>query len=111
ANTDGLIVDEMRNTGGNLCFGEEIATRLIPYPFQATGFQLRAFWTRMLGFYNAYVNARDLGAPPDVVAQYQLLYNAVATANASLRGLTEPVPLCTSTLGRTPAPGAYTKPL
>src|SRR4029077_20847774 len=40
--TDGLIVDEMRNTGGFLCLGEDLATRLIPYQFQATGFQLRA---------------------------------------------------------------------
>lgn len=110
-NTDGLIVDEMRNTGGNLCFGEEIATRLITNPFQATGFQLRAFWTRMLGFYNAYVSARDRGAPPDVVAQYQLLYNALASANAALRGLTEPVPICTSSLNRNPAAVVYTKPL
>jgi len=111
ANTDGLIVDEMRNTGGSLCFGEEIATRLIPYRFQATGFQLRAFWTRLLGFYNAYVSARDGGAPADIVAQYQLLYNALASANAALRGLTDPVPLCTSSLSRNPAPGAFTKPL
>jgi hypothetical protein len=111
ANTDGLIVDEMRNTGGSLCFGEDIATRLIPYPFQATGFQLRAFWTRVLGFYNAWINARDMGAPADVVAQYQLVYNALADANGQLRGLTEPVPLCTSSLNRNPAAGAYTKPL
>jgi C-terminal processing protease CtpA/Prc len=111
ANTDGLIVDEMRNTGGFLCLGEDLATRLIPYPFQATGFQLRAYWTRALGFYNAYVNARDAGAPPAVVAQYQLLYNALADANGQLRGLTEPVPLCTSSLRRDPAAGAYTKPL
>lgn len=117
ANTDGLIVDEMRNTGGNLCFGEEIATRLIPYPFQATGFQLRAFWTRVLSFYNALTSARDKGAPPDVVAQYQLVFNALADANAKLRGLTEPVPLCTSSLNRNPATDssgnviAYRKPL
>ena len=111
SNTDGLIIDEMRNTGGSLCFGEDIATRLIPYTFQATGFQLRAFWTRMLGFFNAYVAARDGGAPADVVTQYQLLYNALASANASLRGLTEPVPLCTSSLTRNAAVGAYRKPL
>ena len=111
ANTDGLIVDEMRNSGGNLCFGEDIATRLINYPFQATGFQLRAFWTRVLTFYNAYVSARDGGAPPDIVAQYLLAYNAMATANAALRGLTDPIPLCTSTLSRNPATGAYRKPL
>jgi Peptidase family S41/PDZ domain len=115
--TDGLIVDEMHNTGGNLCFGEDIATRLIPYPFQATGFQLRAYWTRMLSFYNAFVNARDGGAPADVVAQYQLVYNALADANAQLRGLTVPIPICTYTLNRNPATDsagsviAYGKPV
>src|SRR5260370_26971825 len=65
----------------------------------------------MLWFYTAYASARDLGAPPDVVAQYQLIYDAMAGANAALRGLSEPIPLCTSSLTRTPAPGAYTKPL
>jgi C-terminal processing protease CtpA/Prc len=117
ANTDGLIVDEMRNTGGNLCFGEDIATRLIPWQFQATGFQLRAFWTRMLGFYNAYVAARDGGAPANIVAQYLQLYNAMADANSSLRGLTAPIPICTSSLTRNPASDtagnniAYKKPV
>jgi hypothetical protein len=111
ANTDGLIVDEMRNTGGNLCFGEDIATRLIPYRFQATGFQLRAYWGRVLSFYNALTSAQALGASPDIVAQYQILYNALSDANAQLRGLTVPVPLCTSSLTRDPNPGAYKKPL
>lgn len=117
ANTDALIVDEMRNSGGNLCFGEDIATRLIPYQFQATGFQLRAFWTRTLSFYNSWVSARDGGAPPDVVAQYKAVYDALAEANSQLRGLTKPVPLCTYTLTRNPATDtsgnvvAYRKPL
>ena len=44
-NTDGLIVDEMRNTGGNLCYGENIAARLSTDYFRATGFRLRPYWT------------------------------------------------------------------
>jgi Periplasmic protease len=103
AHTDGLIVDEMRNTGGLLCFGEEIASRLIPYQFQATGFQLRAFWNRVLGFYNLMINAKTQGAPFDVIARYETIYQALADANAQNRGLTEPVPLCTSSLTRDPA--------
>lgn len=116
-NTDGLIVDEMRNTGGFLCFGEELASRLIPYQFHATGFQLRAFWGRVLAFYNQMINAKAQGAPPDVIARYELLYKALADANARNRGLTEPVPLCTSSLIRDPAANpsgsviAYQKPL
>jgi hypothetical protein len=117
ANTDGLIVDEMRNTGGNLCFGEDIAARLIPYQFHATGFVLRAFWVRLLGFYNAMMNAKAAGAPFDVIARYEKIYNALVTANAQSRGLTEPVPLCTSSLDRAPATDgngnilAYQKPI
>jgi hypothetical protein len=57
-NADGLIVDEMRNTGGSLCFGQEVARRLIPYKFQATGFALRPYWTRILGFYNSMILAK-----------------------------------------------------
>src|SRR5262249_45232388 len=64
-----------------------------------------------LGFYNAYNSAKNSGAPPDIVAQYQLLFNALSDANAALRGLTDPVPLCTSSLNRNPAAGAYRKPL
>ena len=47
ANTDGLIVDEMRNPGGNLCYGEDIAARLATDYFRATGFRLRPFWSRI----------------------------------------------------------------
>ena len=71
ANTDGLIVDEMRNTGGNLCYGESIAARLIPDYFRATGFRLRPFWSRIIGFYNAWINAKAAGAPPGVIDQYE----------------------------------------
>jgi hypothetical protein len=117
ANTDGLIVDEMRNTGGFLCFGEDIAARLIPHQFHATGFILRAYWTRLLGFYNALISAQIQGAPFDVIARYENIYNVLVSANAQSRGLTEPVPLCTSSLNRDPATDpagnilAYQKPM
>ena len=117
SNTNGLIVDEMRNTGGNLCFGENIAARLIPYQFHATGFQLRAFWTRVLSFYNAMINAKAAGAPQDVIARYEMIYNAMLAANLQQRGLSETLPLCTSSLNRDPASDAsgniiaYKKPL
>jgi C-terminal processing protease CtpA/Prc len=106
ANTNGLIVDEMRNTGGLLCFGENIAARLIPYQFHATGFQIRATWNYVLSFYNSMINAKAAGAPFDVIARYEMLYNAVAAANAQKRGLSETVPFCTSSLDRDPATDA-----
>jgi C-terminal processing protease CtpA/Prc len=117
ANTDGLIVDEMRNTGGLLCFGENIAARLIPYQFHATGFQLRATFTYVSNFYNSMIAAKTANAPANIIAQYETLYNGVVAANAQSRGLTDSLPVCTSSLNRDPnvaADGtmaAYQKPL
>ena len=41
-NTDGLIVDDMRNPGGSVAFCEALLQRLIPTPFRAMGFEIRA---------------------------------------------------------------------
>lgn len=117
ANTDGLIVDEMRNTGGNLCLGQELVRRLVPYSFQATGFALRPFWTRVLSFYNSLISARASNAPPDVIDQYEQAFNEMLAANREGRLVTSPLPLCSSSLTRTPATDAsgnviaYSKPL
>jgi hypothetical protein len=111
ANTHGLIIDEARNTGGNLCFGENVMQRLMTDKFQTTGFQLRAFWARMAGFYNAMINAKAANAPPEVIQQYETLYKAMEAAYKSNRGVTEPVPICTSSLERDPVSNAYTKPV
>jgi peptidase S41-like protein len=116
-NTDGLIVDEMRNTGGSLCFGEQIAQRLTPYEFRVTSFELRAFWLRVLGFYNAMINAVATNQPPEVVAQYELLFKEMLAANREGKIVTKPLPICTSSLTRQPvlrADGtslAYEKPI
>ena len=102
ANTDGLIVDEMRNPGGNLCYGESIAASLIPDYFRATGFRLRPYWTRILGFYNAWISAKASGAPQSVIDLYQLVFEAMMDANNKGLTTTDSLPLCTSSLTRAP---------
>jgi C-terminal processing protease CtpA/Prc len=78
---------------------------------------VRATWDWVLSFYEAMINAKASNAPADVIARYEVLYNAVASANAQTRGLTDPVPFCTSSLNRDPATDtagniiAYKKPL
>jgi hypothetical protein len=117
ANTDGLIVDEMRNTGGNLCFGQEIARRLIPYQFQATGFALRPYWSRVLSFYNSMIAAKAGNASLDVIQQYEQDFNEMLAANQQGRLVTTPLPLCSASLTRDPATDAsgnvvaYQKPM
>ncbi len=116
-NTDGLIVDEMRNTGGSLCFGENVARRLIPYPFRATGFELRPYWGRVLTYYNAMISAKANGAPLAIIQQYETVYNEMLTASQQGRTLTNPIPICTSTLNLDPVKDgdgnviAYQKPV
>jgi hypothetical protein len=102
ANTDGLIVDEMRNTGGNLCYGEEIAARLIPYQFRATGFQVRPFWSRINSFYNSMISAIANKSSQQIIDQYTMLYQAMLTANQQGALVTDSLPLCTSSLIRDP---------
>ena len=117
ANADGLILDEMRNTGGNLCYGQELVRRLVPYSFQGTGFALRPFWIRVLNFYNSLNLARVNNAPSEVIQEYEQAFNEMLAANREGRLVTRSLPLCSSSLTRTPATDqagnviAYSKPL
>lgn len=110
-NTDGLILDEMRNTGGDLCFGQQVARRIINYPFQATGFATRPLWFRVLGFYNSVLAAKNANAGPDVIQQYETIYNEILAAAKDGRTVTNPLPICSPTLTLQPAAVSYSKPV
>ncbi|MBI3680064.1 MAG: PDZ domain-containing protein [Acidobacteria bacterium] len=113
-NTDGLVVDEIRNPGGFLCFGENIALRLTPYPFDPVRYELRVSQARVNSFYNALNSARIAEAEPWIQELWENLFREVSRAYGEKRGLTAPVPLCSFRNQRDPyAEGvaAYTKPL
>ncbi len=116
-NTDGLIVDQMRNPGGLLCFGENIVARLTPYEFRPIGYELRATWSRVNSFYNSLTQARNQNADAWVIELYEALYRDVRAAYRENRGRTGPLPLCGPSMIRTPAVDrdgkiiAYAKPL
>jgi hypothetical protein len=116
-NTDGLVVDNMRNTGGFLCFGENLVARLTPYQFRATTYELRATWSRVNSFYSALSSARQFNADKWMIDLYEILVNDLLQAYQENRGRTGPIPLCTPSGDRLPATDqsgrmiAYTKPL
>lgn len=116
-NTDGLMVDQMRNPGGDLCFGENIVARLTPYEFRPTGYELRVTWSRVNSFYSNLTQARSQNADPRVIELYEALYGHVRTAYRENRGRTGPAPLCGPEMTRAPATDrngntiAYTRPL
>jgi hypothetical protein len=116
-NTDGLIVDVMRNPGGDLCVAENYAAHLIPTPFRTVGLEIRATRNWLLGFSQALQDAEDEGAPDDVIQQLQNLLQQVNNAYTTPSGRTPPLPVCTSSLQVEPATDrrgnniAYTKPI
>lgn len=101
-NVDGLIVDGMRNPGGNLCFGENVMQRLSPDSFWTTGFELRAMQWRVMSYYNSMINAKASNAAPQIIQQYEMLYQSMVDANRQSRGVTEPIPICSASLWRDP---------
>ena len=111
ANTDGLVIDVTRNSGGNICYTEEILRRLIPYQFRATGLELRAtaYWVQQ--FSNAVESAKATGAPDYLIAQVEANLATVLAAYRENRGRTGPLPVCSESLERTPAAGVYSKPI
>jgi C-terminal processing protease CtpA/Prc len=92
-NTDGLVIDEMRNPGGIVYYTTEIARRLIPGGFRTIGFQLRATREWVNTFSSYYENAKAVGAPAVVIAFYKSYLDDVNAAYSGGRGDTGPLPL------------------
>lgn len=112
ANTDALVVDVMRNTGGSVSFTESIAQRLIPRPFRTMGFEFRATATQITIFDQTVMNAEQAGAPPEVVDNLRANLNEVIAAFNENRGRTAPISLNqTGSLSLNPVPFAYAKPM
>ncbi|MBI3471821.1 MAG: PDZ domain-containing protein, partial [Candidatus Solibacter usitatus] len=117
ANTDGLILDDMRNPGGFVSLVNTLASWVIPYRHRTLGFELRATSNWVAQISSALESARAQGAPQWVIDLLGSIYNAIATANSEFRGTTGPLPLDDVTLDRDPPmlPDgrvlAYSKPL
>lgn len=116
-NTDGLVIDDMRNPGGSVCYDETVASYFMAGSWRPLGFALRATASWIENFSASLTSAKRLNAPQYVIDLYGLYLKDVLTAFAENRGMTGPLPLCTSTFDRSPALDskgnsiAYTKPL
>ena len=116
ANTDGLVLDLSRNTGGN-CYAEDALDLLIPYPYFALGDQLRASRFVLTQAEAQLAELEGLGLPEELMEQFRLVVQSIRDAYNQNRGLTDVVPGCTLTLERDTARDrfgntlAYSKPL
>jgi C-terminal processing protease CtpA/Prc len=117
ANTDGLVIDEMRNPGGTVNFANALLQLVIPYRFRSVGFQLRATSTWVVLISSTLESARAQGAPGWILDLLADLKNSIVMANSELRGRTGALSLDDVSLERDPAVNekgemlAYTKPL
>jgi hypothetical protein len=117
ANTDGLIIDDMRNPGGYVDLGNIYLQLVMPTNFRVIGFELRATSEWILEISSALESARAQGAPAWVLALFGQIKKEIEDANASNRGRTGPLPLDDITIDREPLLDsrgrvfAYTKPM
>jgi len=110
-NTDGLIIDVMRNTGGSACYNEEVQRRLIPYNFRALGREIRANRGWLNSFSRSYESARANNAETWIIQTYETLLTEMKLAFSETRARTGPLPICSPSLDRIPAAVTYNKPL
>jgi len=115
-NTDGLVVDVTRNTGGG-CYGLAALQLLIPYPFKLPADEVRATLEILQAVDVDLILARQANAPPGEIAQLENLFAQIRSALDENRGRTGPLPFCAASFDHFPAMArdgrilAYSKPL
>jgi len=116
-NTDALVVDVMRNPGGDVSYLNTLLSYLMPSRWTSIGYELRATSEWVAAISSALTLARAQGAPQSTIAGLQSIADAILTANQQLAGRTAAVPLDGVTIDRDPAKDskgnviAYTKPI
>lgn len=111
ANTDGLVVDVMRNPGGT-CSLATIAQRLMRgNSFTHFSEQYRPN-RELIEFYDEIISLLEtLGAPQHLLENYRFERGMLLGAYENGRGLTGPIPACAFDLNIPTVANAYTKPM
>jgi C-terminal processing protease CtpA/Prc len=116
-NTDGLIVDVSRNSGGFVIYVNELCRRLTREPFDVISFEMRATAGRIQSLSNELENLRLSNSPSWVIQLYEKILEDVRTAYNENRGRTGGIPLNQASIRTLPAtdaqnlPYGYSKPM
>jgi hypothetical protein len=103
ANTDGLVVDVMRNPGGYGCYGEELIRRLMPAKFRGASESIRPSTRLITAYREAIEEAKIPGFAEDwEVALLSEYARQIEEADRQPRGMTGPIPLCSLSFERDP---------
>ncbi len=93
ANTDGLVIDLMRNPGGSVEYANYLISAVMPDYHRVIGFEIRATSYWVTAFSQALAQSDELGDPPWVVDWWRAMLRDIRTANSENRGRTGPLPL------------------
>ena len=66
-NTDGLIVDEMRNPGGSVSYLNQLTSFLMPKTWRSIPFEVRATSSWVASISSSYESAKAQGAPQSIL--------------------------------------------
>jgi C-terminal processing protease CtpA/Prc len=102
SNTDGLIIDDMRNPGGSVSYLNTIASMVIPYQFRAIPFEVRATSNWVVQISSAIESAKAQAADGWIIALLGNLKSQIDQANSEYRGRTGPIPIDDVSIDRAP---------
>ncbi len=116
ANTDGLVLDIMRNPGGDGCYAESLLLSLIPYRFRGMGQEVRVTRDWVLAFSEAVDQATSFGIDQRTIDQLTAILNQLQSAYKQNHVRTDAFPQCATYYERDPVTDrtgkilAYSKP-
>ena len=116
-NTDGLVIDLMRNPGGSGCAAEAMLRSLFTEPFSLLGAEQNVTWGQILELYDEIEFFKQFNFPAEEIQQLEVTLREYENAYRSNRARTRPLPLCGTTLEGKPAadldgnPTGYNKPI
>lgn len=116
ANTDGLVVDVMRNPGGFGCYSDSLFQNITTKQYRTIAQELRPTLTDVISIEQQYSDAVSSGATQNELAWLGGIKRDIESAYSENRGRTGPLPICDYTLDIQAAanaagtPTGYAKP-
>lgn len=102
--TDGLVIDDSRNTGGYGCLSLDYAQRLIPHPFNFLRVQFRPTQSMINSMHASLDNAISRKADQWIIETYEFYLNDLIATIQRPDGMTGAMPFCVPFTGRDWAP-------
>jgi hypothetical protein len=109
-NTDGLVIDDTRNPGGDACYLQELIRLLTPETFRMLGLEFRATESLVQAYAAQVEYEKSTGSEQWVINSWQSHLDAMRQANREVRGRTGPLPICGPGLEVHPQPDSTGKP-